>query len=214
MGAEGADTETWRDLTQNRPGHNWQVQATALARQAPVRTLFSRLLGLTTQEREHRSGAKGERRVARELARLPRGWHVLHSVPAGPDGQDIDHLLVSPAGVFTLDAKRHPDAKLRLDGNLLRVNGNRVGHLDEARAQAAFAAGALSDALGRPVEVHGVVVVVDGELVTGAQPPDVSVVVRRDVVTWLRGHRTRLGVDQVGRIFDVARRSTTWPVAL
>lgn len=205
-----ADGLPWQDLADNLPGHQVQLQATALARQAPVRTLVSRLLGVTTEERVRRSGAKGERLVARELARLPRGWHVLHGLPVGPHGTDIDHLLVSPAGVFTLDAKRHPDAKLRLDGNRLQVNGVRVNHLQDARSQAALAGRALSAALGEPVTAHGMVVVVDGELLVGTQPPDVSVVVRRDVATWLRRRRQALTPDQVARIFEVARRSTTW----
>jgi len=58
-----------------------------------------------------RTGFEGERRTARALAPLRRRGHVLlHDLPdRRTSGQDhkgnIDHVVVSPAGVFLLDSK-------------------------------------------------------------------------------------------------------------
>ncbi|MCE0446144.1 NERD domain-containing protein [Streptomyces tricolor] len=46
--------------------------------------------------------------MGRELERLASyGWHVLHGVPKS-NGGDIDHLLIGPGGVFSLNTKTHP----------------------------------------------------------------------------------------------------------
>jgi hypothetical protein len=51
-----------------------------------------------------RRGAQGEESLAAELWRIarPGQWRYLHSVPVGSRGADIDHVLVGPAGVFTI----------------------------------------------------------------------------------------------------------------
>ena len=55
-------------------------------------------------------GVEGEQMVAEELERLvaldPR-WGFLNSIPVGTHGADIDHLVVGPGGVFTINAKHH-----------------------------------------------------------------------------------------------------------
>ena len=76
-------------------------------------------------------GAAGEEIVARELARLPAGYHVFHSLDAGGGvlmwrGGDIDHVVVGPTGVFAIETKNWrgqvtlADGQILLDGALPR----------------------------------------------------------------------------------------------
>ena len=53
------------------------------------------------------AGAAGEHIVANELATLPPGWHVLHDrlLNPGKSQANLDHLVISEAGVFFIDAK-------------------------------------------------------------------------------------------------------------
>lgn len=53
------------------------------------------------------AGAAGERIVADELAALPSGFHVLHDrlLNPGKSQANLDHLVISEAGVFFIDAK-------------------------------------------------------------------------------------------------------------
>jgi hypothetical protein len=54
-----------------------------------------------------RKGLAGEWRVGAELNRLGRqGWRVLHSIPLA-NKVEIDHLLIGPGGVFTVNTKHH-----------------------------------------------------------------------------------------------------------
>jgi Nuclease-related domain len=56
-----------------------------------------------------RTGLEGERRTARALAPLRRrGFVLLHDLPDRAGGErtgNIDHVVISPAGVFLLDSK-------------------------------------------------------------------------------------------------------------
>ena len=69
-------------------------------------------------------GAAGEEIVARELARLPAGYHVFHSMDAGGGvlmrrGGDIDHVVVGPTGVFAIETKNWRGRVTLADGSLL-----------------------------------------------------------------------------------------------
>jgi hypothetical protein len=90
------------DLAMNRAGERPHSQALAIRRSEPIWTLLSRLVGVHCDERAWRLGAKGEEIVAKELATLGPKWHVLHSIPLGDGGADVDHLVIGPAGVFSL----------------------------------------------------------------------------------------------------------------
>ncbi len=189
-------------------------QAVALKEAAPVRTLLTRVLGVHTDERAWRVGADGEEKVAAQLAKLakkdPR-WRFLHAVEVGQRGSDIDHVVVGPGGVFTLNAKHHPNAKIWVGGNTVLVNGSRQPYVRNSRHEASRATKLLTVACGFPVFVTGVVVPVGADdLRVKSQPDDVYVVSRMGLVGWLRARRLVLDEATIIRIFDAARRSTTW----
>lgn len=51
-------------------------------------------------------GAEGERAVAAVLAKLENdGWLALHDVSLGRG--NVDHVLVGPGGIFTIETKSH-----------------------------------------------------------------------------------------------------------
>jgi Nuclease-related domain len=53
-----------------------------------------------------RRGARGERATARRLRDLQRaGWTVFHDVALQGSRANLDHLLISPGGVFVIDSK-------------------------------------------------------------------------------------------------------------
>jgi hypothetical protein len=63
----------------------------------------SRAFGLRADRYER--GAAGERKVGAILDDLGPGWHALHDVSLGRG--NIDHVLVGPAGTFTIETKSH-----------------------------------------------------------------------------------------------------------
>jgi hypothetical protein len=213
--ADTADVLQPTDLALNRPGQAAREQAVALRQAAPVRTDLARVLGVHTEERAWRIGADGEQAVAAQLARLGAEWLVLHAIPVGNRGSDIDHLVIGPGGVFTINAKHHPDASIWVGGNTFMVNGQRQPYVRNSRHEAQRASRILTAASGFPVAVTGVIAVMGAQkgFTVREQPPggDVNVVTRRDLVRWLRRRPSgALKPDQSKALYEAARRSTTW----
>ncbi len=178
------------DLVVNHAGELVGAQAKALRERAPVRTLFARVLGVHTDERAFRIGAKGERLVADQLDKLPSSWHARHSIPLSETGTDLDHLVTGPGGVFSINAKHHPDASVWVAGGTFLVNGQRQDYVRASRAEGRKVARLLTAACGFEVEVTPVIAVVGAaNLKVKEQPADVVVCARRRVGDWLRPNR-------------------------
>jgi hypothetical protein len=205
-----APERDWHDLATNRAGAAVQAQADEARRAAPILTLLARFLRAHTDERAWRIGAQGEREVAWRLRKLDPRWRVLHSIPVGERGSDIDHVVIGPGGVFTLNTKHHPGGKVWVAERALMVNGKRVPYLRNARHEAVRASRLLSAACGFEVPVEPVIVVLCSELTVKAQPPDVRVASARRVRTWLTKRPTVLSAAQIDAIYEMARRDTTW----
>ena len=205
----------WTDIAATRPGAAARAKALELRRAALVRTFVARLLGVHTEERAWRIGADGEEAVAAELARLGDRWRVLHAVPVGERGSDIDHVVVGPGGVFTVNTKHHPRAKVWVGGSTVMVDGRRVPYVRNSRHEARRAARLLTAAGAGPVDVTGVVAVMGarGGLTIRSQPEGVVVTSRRELTRWLAAQPERLTDEEVARVFALARRSDTWTVS-
>jgi hypothetical protein len=213
----------WTDLATHRPGQlareraeeEWETRKEV----SPVRSRLRRLLNAHTDERAWRIGADGEEAVGEQLEKLARKdprWRVLHAVPVGERGSDIDHLIVGPAGVFTINAKHHPGARIWVGKDQLRVNGHIEPYIRNSRFEATRASRMLAAAAGFEVPVDALIILfgVD-DLTIKTEPGEkygstVHVKYRRQAVRWLGKQPTRLTNAQVEAIFEKARRSTTW----
>ena len=136
---------------------------------------------------------------------------MLHAVPVGDRGADIDHLVVGPAGVFTLNSKHHPGARIRVAGDSFRVNGVHHPYVRNSRHEAARAGRLLTTACGFPVTATAVLVPVNpDEVVVKRNPDEVHVINRRRLRRWLRRQEERLDKSTLDRIYEAARRPVTW----
>lgn len=210
----------WTDLAGNLPGASLRTEAVAEWEAAKDRSKFAAyanryVFNNHTQERAWRAGAEGEEYVGSKLNKLrDKGWYVLHSVPVGKRGSDIDHIAVGPGGVFTVNSKNHAGKKIWVAKYQMRVGGQPVPYLRNSRYEAERAQRLLQAHLDFEVPVMGCVVVLTGTVVpeiTYKQMPDgVRVLDKWDVPRWLRKRPVVLDPAQVQAVFDVARRSTTW----
>ncbi len=179
-----------------------------------VRHAVARLVGAKTNERAWRIGADGEVAVADQLARLGPQWHLLHAVRVGDRGSDIDHVVIGPGGVFTVNAKNHPHANVWVGGDTFMVNGQRLPYVRNSRFEARRAARMLTEHVGFPVDATGVIAVMGAHkgLTIKAQPEDGKVVVtqRKRIRQLLLKRPPTLTAPEIDAIYEVARRSTTW----
>lgn len=183
-------------------------------REVPTRSALARLLGrspLTPQSRPWYVGALGEIDVARRLEALGPEWTVRHAVPVGTRGSDIDHVVLGPAGVFTVNTKFHEDARIWVSSRQLRVNGQPKEHLRNARYESQRVAKILSAAAGVTVEVSALVVIVGAkEMTIRQQPADVTVLRETQLVRRLRSRPRTLSAEESASIASVIVKPDTW----
>jgi hypothetical protein len=202
-------------LVTRNAGGSAREQAKELRDAQPVRTRLARLLKVNTDERAYRVGAEGEETVGRRLARLdPSRWLVLHDIVLNDKGTNLDHLVIGPTGVFSLNTKHHPKAKVIVTERSFRLNGYREAYLPIAVNEAAKVARVLETAVGYPVQVRPVIVVMGAELEVRSAPTDVSVIGRRDVPKWFLRLPVVLPDPQAKELKRVAGRPSTWNPSL
>jgi len=95
-----AGIEWWRDYTAAPPAP-WLMTATALA---AIAFAAWRLYRLRPRLRALRLVSEGEKAVGQFLEGLrAKGYRVFHDVVG--TGFNVDHVLIGPAGVFTIETK-------------------------------------------------------------------------------------------------------------
>ncbi len=133
----------------------------------------------------HDRGATGEEHVGGLLEGLAcEGWRVIHDASMGRG--NVDHILIGPAGVFTIETKSHPGP--------VRVAHVHGATLSQARAQSR----AIERVTG--LEVQPLIVFsrawVDRPL---ARRKGVRVVPARMLVGYLEKRPTRLAEEDIER---------------
>lgn len=114
------------------PGLSWTL-GTAMALAAVVG-----LVRPSRSESAWRKGATGERRVGRALDTLAKqGVQVLHDVAMPGSRTNIDHVVVTPSGVFTIETKTYTGKlEVRSRSSELWIAGRkRSALLEQARRQ-------------------------------------------------------------------------------
>lgn len=201
-------------LSSRVPAHAVMTELLRAHAALPPRSRLARALGrspLTDDTRPWFQGALGEVEVARHMARLEPQWRVLHAVPVGAKGSDIDHVVIGPGGVFTLNAKHHAGQSVWVGGRTLMVGGQKVPHVRNAGHEALRAGQRLTAALGREVTVRGIIAVVGAKSLTvKEQPATVTVLTAQRLVRWLHQQPAVLGPEDVAAIAAVAARPGTW----
>ncbi len=204
------EPESGDDLAANRPGHELRQKSAQLRQAHPVLTFIGRIFKIHNNERAWSKGADGEEEVARRLRRLGEGWRVLHGVPVGSGDSDIDHVVIGPAGVFTINTKNHLGGRVSVDNKAIYVNGTYQPYLRNSRFEGQRAAKLLTAGCGFSVDVKPVIVIMADSLTFKGQPEGVHVVGRKKVAQWLGGEPVVLEPDVVEAIYAVARRRQTW----
>lgn len=209
----------WHDLATHVPGQAAREQAQrelgAMRARTRIGTFLARATDMKTDERAWRVGAGGEQTVGARLEKLrPLGWQVLHAVPVGTRGSDIDHVVIGWGGVYTLNTKTHPGGRVWVGEHAVRVSGQPTPYLRNSRHEAERASRLLSSAVGYPVPVRAALVFLTGSLVPNvtikAKPADVAIYDRMDIPGVFKRAPRRLDAQQAAAIYEAARRCTTW----
>jgi len=127
-------------------------------------------------------GARGEEHVGGLLNGLAgEGWRVIHDATLGHG--NVDHILIGPAGVFTIETKSHPGP--------IRVRGIHGATLKQALAH--------GEALARATDLESEALIVYSRAWVDrplARRKGVRVIPSRMLVGYLRRRPARLSPEQ------------------
>lgn len=214
----GNADELARDLTDRVPGH--ALIEKLLSDWDAGRIRVDHTTGKVVIDEESRGwywGVIGERRVAGILESIPEAT-VLHSVPIGSHGADVDHLVITTGGVFTINTKYHSGATVWAAGHGLLVNStSRAAYLRRSVREANRVRDILSNRAKFPVPVAPVIAFVDAVRFDRKTPNAVDGtvvhVLQADELPGIRTSPRLLSDEQVTRIIQAAVDPWTWQAA-
>lgn len=186
-------------------------------RSTPPRTPWARFLGrspLGVNCAGWYLGAQGEIVVGEKLATLSPEWAVFHALPIGGHGWDIDHVLVGPGGVVTINTKQHRGQRVLVEERSVLVDTRPVPYLRHAKFEAERVTTLLEDRRPLSTPVIPLVVFVGARSIdVRSSPAPVTVLDSHELVPWLTalpivlGPAERLGIiellDDPGMWIDV-----------
>jgi Nuclease-related domain len=156
-----------------------------------------------------------QRRTVRQLARMGRkGYRALHCVSIPDSDDQIDHLVIGPAGVYAIDSEawdRRVPVRTSSHRQLWHGSANMKDRLEHGRWESERASELLSDTLGSPVSVRAAMAVYGPKI-----PWDVATIRDVDVFSgprlrkYLKGRarqvkKQRLSAGEIERIEKAAR---------
>lgn len=196
--------EWWRWYT-NSPPQPWLFTLIAVG----FAGFFVRRFLVTRRRiRLLRRARDGERVVGQFLDGLrEKGYRVLHDIVG--EGFNIDHLLVGPHGIFTIETKTWSkpvkgEPKIEYDGEQLSISGLHPDRdpIVQARAQAKWIKDLVNELTGKSYFVRPVVVYPGwfiNPLPKGMRA-DVWVLNPKALPAYLENERNHLGNDEVSSI--------------
>jgi hypothetical protein len=205
-----------RDLSLNKAGDGVRETARAKFREAPLTNLFKRLTGRHTEtDWSWRQGVRGEREVGRALDKAiagRRGWLLLHGIKRNSRGTDVDHLLIGPGGIFSINAKFHEGKRVWVGEHAVVLGRTPTKHVFEARAEAKAVKKILDAACPTPHPVTPVVVIAGSSRFSRGKkvPDDVVVLPVGEISDWLNGLGESMRPWEVEQLYGVARWERTW----
>jgi Nuclease-related domain len=164
---------------------SWRLGLTLAVLAAIVDTIYRSRTTFTGQGEAQLNAA--QRRTRRQLGRLAHtGYRAMDNVPIPGSEDQIDHLVIGRAGVFSIDSEawdRRLPLRPRLGRELWLGPHNMQDRLEHARWESARAAELLSGVLGSRVTVRPAMAVY------GPKMPWIMVTIRD--VDVIRGPRLR-----------------------
>ncbi|MBX0301269.1 NERD domain-containing protein [Cryobacterium sp. 1639] len=208
-------------MTLNPPAMRTRIAAQLviehlLSRQnaVPPRTRVARLFGQSPLCPESVSwylGAQGEITVGKLLATLPPDWTAFHAVPIGKNDTDIDHILVGPGGIFTINTQHHCGKRIWVGSRTVTVSGHKKAYLPAAEHEAERVSTVLRERMPLVAPVQPVVALVDAKQITFRQKPEqVKVLDARGLLSWLERLQPVLSEAEIAEAVVILDSPTTW----
>ena len=156
-----------------------------------------------------RLGRDGEKTVGQELEKLRAyGYRIYHDFLA--DGFNIDHIVIGPTGVFTINTKtiskpKNPDAKIDYDGQVIRIPGTTLDRdpIVQAKAERDFLRNWIRDNANRNAPVRPAVVFVGWFTAKRPEGAEVWVLNVTGLMSFIQNEHSELSQDDIVHICGI-----------
>lgn len=146
-------------------------------------------------------GARGEERVALLLEGLPAGYHVFHDFTCAC-GSSIDHVVVSPSGIFVIETKCW-EGEVIVEEGVLLVNAKRPSRspIQQAKRSASLLDALVSKRLSTLPACQAIVCFASNTFKPRQMTVDgVTVCNVSELTAFLLGHGAGVSADDCERI--------------
>ncbi|MBG6212104.1 hypothetical protein RCH23_000018 [Cryobacterium sp. CAN_C3] len=110
----------------------------------------------------------------------------LHALPIGTKGADIDHLVVGPGGIVTINTKNHAGKPIWVAGQTLMVSGQKQPYIRNAVFEAIRVTKLLRERMPQLPEAHPAIALVNPKSLTFKKRPGcVKVLDATNLRRWL-----------------------------
>ena len=107
-------------------------------------------------------------------------------MPIGKNDTDIDHILVGPGGIFTINTKHHCGKHIWVGARTVTVSGHKKAYLPAAEHEAERVTTVLRERMPLVAPVQPVIALVDPKQITFRDKPvQVKVLDARSLRRWL-----------------------------
>jgi hypothetical protein len=162
-----------------------------------------RLFKLIPEIRNRNRGLSGELVVGQILERLrANGFEVFHDILG--DGFNIDHVLIGPQGIFTVETKtigkpHRGKAIVEYDGQKIQMNGVMLTRnpVDQAKAQSAWLAKLIQERSGKRQFVKPIVVFPGWYVQEKIKDPPVLVLNDQRITPYVLARESRLNESDI-----------------
>lgn len=152
---------------------------------------------LDANERSWLRAAEAEITVGKILDRLPADYSVYYSFPLRNTAFWIDHLVVGPGGIFSLNSKTRGDRDLTGSPRTIVIDGRPLAFLRDAHFEAAHLTTLLGAALPTSLPVRPVTVLVNTRRIqVRARPDSLTVIDSPRLRRWIVGQPPVLSSEQ------------------
>ncbi|WP_158253046.1 MULTISPECIES: nuclease-related domain-containing protein [unclassified Cryobacterium] len=180
----------------------------------PARTRFARFWGISPLAADSLAwyrGAQGEIKVGRILRRLPPEWRVFHALPIGKAGAAIDHLVVGPGGICTINTKHHRGKKIWVAERTIMVNGQKQPYLRNSIFEATRVTKMLRERMPQLPAAQAVIALVSpGPITIKKRPAIVTVMDAVGLRRWLLKQPVSLVEGDLVELAAIVDASATW----
>ena len=208
-------------MTTQAPGMSDQIAAQSvieellrLQQAVPPRSAFARFWGYSPLGADSIAwyrGAQGEIEVGKILSRLPPEWRVFHALPIGKAGADIDHLVIGPGGIFTINTKHHRGKKIWIAERSIMVDGHKQSYLRNSKFEATRVTKMLQERMPQLPSAQAVIALVGhGQITIKKKPDTVTVLDAVSLRRWLLKQPGSLVEADLVELAAIVDAPATW----